>query len=223
MPATGESSSAARILVIPSSRPSMRAENPQLTCPGPATTAVTPTRPPTSAWVDDEGMVRRQVITFHSAAPAIPAAMIASAVAGSSSVRTTNPPIVSATAVPARNGPARAMIPKRASAPAGRSARVATAGAEISAASWNPLVTLKATAARIVRVSKTVSTPSPYAPARARACHGIAAHRAPSAAPSEAPPSPGGDARSSERSLAPVRVSPERTRAGGRRGTARSR
>ena len=166
MPAIGERTSATTILVTPSSCPSARAESPQLTSPGPAATMVTPTRPPTSAWVNDEGIAKRQVTTFHTAAPAIPAATIASAVMGSSPDRVTTPPIVSATAVPARKGPMKTMTAKNARAPAGRIAPVTTPGVHISAASWKPLVTLKTTAARIVSTSMSVSMSAAYARGR---------------------------------------------------------
>ena len=187
-------------MATPSSWPSARAENPQLTSPGPATTTVTPTRLPTRAWVEEDGIAQRHVTTFQTAAPATPAATMPSAVVGARSDRFTKPPTVSATAVPARKGPTSVITAKKVRAPAGRIARVTTPGAVISAASWKPLVTLKTTAASIAIRSRPVSTSATPRCGASRARIGIAAHRAPFVTcAASGPGSPGRPPPSSER------------------------
>ncbi len=102
----------------------------------PATSAE-PTRPPISAWEDDEGSPKYQVIRFQVIAPTSPAST------------TTRPALpdggwitsatVFATCWP-RRAPTKFMTAARPSAIRGVSARVETDVAIALAASWKPLV-----------------------------------------------------------------------------------
>ena len=104
--------------------------------PEAATTA--PMSPPISAWLDDDGMPRRQVMRFQAIAPRSAAAtMTWPAFAGRRRARPVA--IVFATAVPV-SAPTKFAVADMRMACDGRSARVDTDVAIALAVSWKPLM-----------------------------------------------------------------------------------
>ena len=118
-----------------------------------------PTSPPTSAWLELDGIPRHQVITFQTTAPVSPApTTVTSWPAGTLTIVA----IVSATAAPRRSGPRRLQTAARTIACIGRATRVATSVAIAFEASWNPFVTANANAmAMASRNPVTVLLPTP--------------------------------------------------------------
>src|SRR5581483_5089970 len=113
-----------------------------------------PTRPPMSAWEEDDGSPRHHVIRFQTIAP-ISAASTVLVVARSES--TIPLPIVFATAV-VTNAPARFAAAAIATAVRGPSARVETDVATAFAVSWKPFVKSKPSATTITTTSSAVFT-----------------------------------------------------------------
>ena len=96
-----------------------------------------PTRPPISAWEDDEGRPKYQVIRFQVIAPIRPASTITRPWLPDGGWITSL--TVLATSWP-RSAPTKFITAARVSAIRGVSARVDTEVAIALAASWNPLV-----------------------------------------------------------------------------------
>ena len=93
----------------------------QITPAEPSAANTEPTTPPTSAWEDEDGMPKYQVITFHTIAPTKPAKMIGTVMV----VWSTIPLAIVAATVTDRNAPSRFMTAASVTAARGRSARVA--------------------------------------------------------------------------------------------------
>src|SRR6202142_4023537 len=119
--ATGVTASATRIPIPPTGSPGRRP--PQLTAPGPASSRAAPSRPPTRACDELDGIASRQVITVQATAPQAPAPMTGITAWPD---RATTAPRVPATAVPNRNGPTRLNRAARTTAGPGLAARDAT-------------------------------------------------------------------------------------------------
>ena len=97
-----------------------------------------PTRPPISAWDDDEGRPKYQVSRFQAIAPTSAAKTTTRLLLPSGSSMIPEPTVL-ATFAP-RNEPSRLNTAAMASATRGVSARVDTDVAIAFAASWKPLV-----------------------------------------------------------------------------------
>jgi hypothetical protein len=128
-PMTGDATSGMRTLpTIPSICQS----------PMPVAASTAPSKPPMRAWLEEEGMPRRQVSRFQAIAPTSAAAM--TTCPPTPGWVLTNPsPTVWATAVPVR-APAKLAVALMPMAKPGFSARVLTLVAIALAVSWKPLM-----------------------------------------------------------------------------------
>jgi len=139
-PTRGEMTRPMRILATPSILPCAISAKPHLTYPEPAASSVAPTRPPTSACEDEDGMPNHQVPRFHTMAPMIPQRTMIMAVFCGRVPTSMNLPMVLATAVPPNNGPRNSNVATTMTACTGVSAREAIVVAMMFDASWKPLV-----------------------------------------------------------------------------------
>ena len=170
--AAGETASADSVPSTPTGcQPS---SPPQRTASRPPATSAAPTRPPTSACPELDGMPSRQVRRFQVTAAASPAPMTATPSAGAT---VTRPPIVSATAAPTSSGPSRLHTDAIAIACPGVAARVATRVAIALEASCSPFVTAKAIASSTA--SARPASIAPRSPAGHRARSARASSRSP--------------------------------------------
>src|SRR5690606_41953222 len=122
---------------------------PQSTTPPPS--RVAPTTPPKSEWEDEVGQPNHQVMKFQVIAPSTPARTMSSPVIPSGS--STSPLATVEATAPPRWAPMK--LPIAAMARAGQIGRahVETEVAMAFAASWNPLVYAKRSAAAIAAVT----------------------------------------------------------------------
>ena len=116
-----------------------------------------PTRPPTRAWDDDEGMPKYQVPRFQTMAPRRPQSRMEGST-GATPSRTTNLPMVLATAVPEQR-PKKLEDAHHHHGRAGVMAREAITVATMLAASWKPLVGSKRRTTTTVAVASRTRCP----------------------------------------------------------------
>ena len=140
-PATGASSDGTSTLSLSPS---------QLTTAKPPVAATEePMMPPTSAWLELDGIARYHVIRFHVIAPTSPARTTFNVIAAGSTIPVA---IVAATAKK-KNAPAKFRIAELSTAIRGDSACVETLVAIEFAVSWNPFVKSKKRAVTMTAAS----------------------------------------------------------------------
>ena len=154
-PSRGERTIAAEVLISPCAMMTLQ----------PALASADPTRPPTRAWDDEEGMPNHQVMTFHAMAPhSAPKITALSMIAGD----TMPDPTVIATCSPKTRKATKLKNAAQATAACGVSNRVETISAIELAESWKPFMksNSSATATKIIMTRNTWSVIS--VPARRR-------------------------------------------------------
>ena len=126
---------------------------PKFTPSTPAPTITAPTRPPNSAWEEDEGRPTSHVIRFHKMAPTRPANMNSAPMVTCCSLMMP-PEMVFATSVD-KNAPTRLSVPAAITAVFGFSAPVAIEVAMAFAVSWKPFVKSNVNATAITSTTTT--------------------------------------------------------------------
>jgi hypothetical protein len=120
----------------------------------PAVARAAPQSPPMSAWLELEGSPSHHVIKFQTMAPSNAQRIVGMVITFGSTIPL---PMVEATAVP-MSAPVRLKKAARVIACRGVNTFVDTTVAIALAASWNPLIYSKASAARTTRMNRVIGT-----------------------------------------------------------------